>query len=166
MTGKADSPGRRFTFELEIEINPMLGLPDGEMASLILDGIFELDDRGVLFPGVTVPHAGERLFAVSLKSIGSTRSAVPKPTFRPVAAASSEMTSDDAKMLSDLENTEHGLSDVMAQQRMLRAKLMALEELYRTGGPLTDEDRAAAQCALAAYKALVRHHRRSTIRAL
>ena len=55
MTEKPRSEPRKFVFELTLGIDSSLSHSGGELATLILDGIFALDDRGLLLPGLTEP---------------------------------------------------------------------------------------------------------------
>jgi hypothetical protein len=170
MTSSSFPGGRNFVFELEVEISSILALSPGEFGSLILDGLYELDHKGELFPAVTVPVAGDRLLVASIKAIGFQRSAEPdglrQPKSKNVTAMVERKNSEDVNLSSELEAAYIQLGDVLAEQRMLWAKLIGLEEIFRSGALVSGENRAMAQRALAAHKALVRHHRLSTILAL
>ncbi len=54
----------------------------------------------------------------------------------------------------------------MAEQRMLLAKMMGLEAIFKSSDPISEADRDHAQKLLRASAALVRHHNKSTKPAL
>ena len=72
-----------YIFELTLGINADLTLSAGELATLVLNGLFALEERNTLFTGITEPY--DRLRLASMNATGfersgrSIRSPVPLP---------------------------------------------------------------------------------------
>src|SRR5262249_26035546 len=63
----------RYAFELEMEINSILTFSAGELGALVGDGLFAMDDLGILFPGVKSPDVGDRLTSIRIGAVGYGR---------------------------------------------------------------------------------------------
>jgi len=159
--------GRHFVFEVELEINPTLYLAPGELATLLLDGLFALDEDDRLFPGATDP---ERILSASAMSCGHSRYSEPgRPPIR--SAPSSDRpaqprTEEDDGILINLNDAFFDIEKVLMEQRTLIFKIRGLEEDLRSSSSLSEADRLYAQKLLRASAALVKHHNRSTKLAL
>jgi len=73
MTRTSFPASQHFFFEMELAVSSALGLSSGELAMLLSDGLSALDDRGLLFPGITTPDRGDRLLGVKIGAIGYER---------------------------------------------------------------------------------------------
>ena len=71
-------PGtHQYVFELRLGINSALTFSAGEISTLVLDGLFALEEQGMLFPGVTEPE--DRLRIAGMDAIGYQRSRRASP---------------------------------------------------------------------------------------
>ena len=71
-------PGtHQFVFELTLGINSALTLSSGELSTLVLDGLFALEEQDMLFPGITEPR--DRLRMARMNAIGYERSGLSTP---------------------------------------------------------------------------------------
>jgi hypothetical protein len=61
----------RYVFELMVDIDSAVGLSAGELAALVVEGLFALDQQGVLFPGLTTPEHRLITFASALSPIAA-----------------------------------------------------------------------------------------------
>ena len=63
----------RYCFEMEMEVSSALTFSAGELCVLVTDGLFALDDMGILFPGVQKPDVGDRLISIRMGATGYMR---------------------------------------------------------------------------------------------
>jgi hypothetical protein len=154
MSGNAHT-GRRFSFSVGIDINPHYGFTYAELMELLSDGLFAMDEAGLLFPGVSIPGEGERLFGVSVGPLDQLVSRRP-----PKADDSYEallrrrrVSAADETLGSELYEAAMAVGVGLLRQRMLKARMMALIEAASTGSktqPLAtmrEDSRAALTAA-------------------
>jgi hypothetical protein len=148
---------QRFVFELELEISRAFGLLAGELATLLADGLIEMDHQGILFPGVTTPEAGDRLLGVGIGAIGyGTRSRTGPVDVTPQQgeAAGGPVGKLNRDQEERLDGAQFDLQAVQGQLRMLMAKLRGMLDRSHHRTPLTAADQATAESLLAASAAV------------
>lgn len=150
--------GRRFSFELTVEITDTLCLTAGDMSELLLDGLLALDEEGILFPGVTVPGNGDRLLDVGIKLVGYARPAGlgnGNDAYRALMAAPSRKADKESLEIGErLRGAAAQMHASVLRQRMLIARLRALGGDVGTPATADDVDRAVAEGLIAAAEAV------------
>jgi hypothetical protein len=144
--------GRRFSFELNTEITSVLLFSPGELAELFSDGLFALDKAGQLFPGVTVPAAGERLLSVELGPVGFARPEEPgslRVTYEDLMARGQSRPAH-THVAVRLNDAATALQACVMRQRMLIARMRAVEEMTRRPRAIVHVDRDAAEVMITA----------------
>jgi hypothetical protein len=151
--------GRRFSFSVRIDINPHFGFTYAELMELLSDGLFAMDEAGLLFPGVSIPGDGQRLFGVRVGPLDQLASLRP-----PKADVSYEallkrrrVSAADETLGSELYDAAMAIGIGLLRQRMLKARMMALNETATTGSrtqPLAAM-RDDSKVALAAARRLI-----------
>ena len=112
--------GLRFAYELEIEITPALSLSAGELDNLILDGLFALDEQGILFPGVNTPSAGLRLIEAGIGAVGYARTGNAAPAdeaYRRLMQRKGRVTKTSRQLEARLEEAAASLGAALLCQR-------------------------------------------------
>jgi hypothetical protein len=138
-------------FEATIGIHSALSFSPGDLSGLLTNALFDLDEEGRLFPGVTEPE--DRLRMVGMQPIGYERSA-------DVAGSDHEMLDptrlpkEKQELRVRLEEAGEALDAVMLRQRMLGAKLNALFNRCHYRAPLSAEDMQKAETLLVAAEAI------------
>jgi hypothetical protein len=149
-------PGtREYVFELRLGINSVLTLSAGELSTLVLDGLFTLEEQDLLFPGVTQPE--DRLRRASMEPSGYGRSAHAAPISGKYArwmASLRPATGRRRELKYRLDDAVEALSSAMVRQRMLMAKMTSLSDKCFDSPALTDADRESAEVHLAAAEAI------------
>src|SRR5271165_738617 len=128
MTHDAPPRGRRFAFNVELEVNRRLVFSAGDLAELLGDGMISLDHAGLMFPGVSIPKAGDRLLNVSVMVTGFARddaSAAVDARYAELMAGKRPRRVDP--IVDQLQKVMAGLRLATLRQRMLMARLMAME---------------------------------------
>jgi hypothetical protein len=150
---------RQYEFKVELGLNPRYALSAGEMAEFLADGLLAVDEAGLLFPGVSIPGHGERLWRVSVEALGFARTATATESDRSIRllAARAPRNKSDQRRWDSLTEAGAELGVAILRQRMLEARLGALEEEFAPSAaePQSPEARAALQAALAAVQRLV-----------
>jgi hypothetical protein len=145
---------RRFSFELTVNITSSLSIAAGELSELLLDGIFALDEEGILFPGVTIPGNGDRLVEASIRLAGYARPAEltdPGTAYRALMAGKGRRPSQANDELGErLRNAAAELHAGVLRQRMLIARLRALGGEIGGAGPVADMDPVVAEALITA----------------
>lgn len=145
----------RYMFEMLVDIDRAVIFSAGELAALIVDGLFALDQQAALFPGITSPE--NRLATVSLGAIGHRRRARAAPVDQ---AYSRLMTSnwrpgrEDRSLKDDLEKAGEQMIGIILRQRMLMALIQGLVNRCRHPTALTDADRLQGESLIAATDAI------------
>jgi hypothetical protein len=149
-------PGtNEFIFELTLGINSVLGLSPGELSTLVVDGLFALEDQGLLFPGVTEPEDCLRM--AGMQPIGYQRSErVPAAdgAYRQLIANRRPPTGRKRELKDTLDEAVDALGAAMLRVRMLAAKMTSISDKCFDAGALKDADRASAAALLAAAEAI------------
>ena len=164
MSGHILPSGRRYSFEVDMEIDNSLGLTPGELSAFLLDALFDLDHQGLLFPGITEPKAGARVLSGSVAPTGYRRG-VNQGTYtaahRNPGMTPEARSSDETALYDELEAVWFPLEDLFKEQRMFQAKLLGLLDQLRSADPLSDADRQRAGRLLKASQNLIRRHGKS-----
>jgi hypothetical protein len=149
-------PGtHEYIFELKLGINSVLGLSAGELSNLVLDGLFALEDQGLLFPGVTEPEDCLRM--AGMEPLGYRRSAsegLGDGAYRQLLASLRPPTGRKRELKDRLDEACETLGAAILRQRMLMAKMHGLSDKTFNPGALKDADRAGAEALLAAAEAI------------
>jgi hypothetical protein len=167
MSERVIQASRRYTFEVELEINNALALTPGELSTYLLDALFAMDCEGTLIPGLTQPEAGAVVLSGCVAPIGYRRG-VDQGTYgeaRRTAAHEPSLgeqpvtrSPEDIALLNQLEPLWLPLSVLFKEERLFQAKLFGMLDLLRSTDPLTDADRQQAEQLFNASQALFRHH--------
>ena len=147
----------RFLYELEVEINSMLSISSGELALLLTDGLFALDEEGLLFPGATIPET--RLQKATIGAIGYgrwDRSPPLSAVYRSLLDREPAETDPDRPLFVLAESALAALGGCAMRQKTLMGRLLAIGDRCRHGDTLSDEDRAAAMVVVGAALDLAR----------
>ena len=148
-----------FTFELELEVSTALSLSPGDLCSLVLPALFELDIQGVLFPGVKSPGIRNRLISANMKATGYCRGDTVPPideVYRNLMSRTRRRKSESGQGLSErLHGVAVTLGTAVLNQQMLIAKLSGLAEKSTEPAALTDADVMIIEALLGAADAVV-----------
>ena len=154
MTRSLSPDTRRFSFELTVEITSSLSISAGELSELLLDGIFALDEEGILFPGVTIPANGYRLIDGSIRLAGYARPgglADPDAAYHALMAGKGRRPSTATQKIGDrLRKAAAELHAAVLRQRMLIARLRALGGEVGGADPVADMDPIVAEALITA----------------
>jgi hypothetical protein len=145
-----------YIFELTLGIHTALGLSAGELSTLIVDGLFILEDRGLLFPGVTEPE--DRLRMAGMQPIGYQRServSAADGAYRQLSGNRRPPTGRKRELKDTLDEAVETLGAAMLHVRMLAAKMTAASDKCSEPGALKDADRASADALLTAAQAII-----------
>jgi hypothetical protein len=145
---------QQFLFELELEISSALGFSAGELCELVIDGLFALDKKGRLFPGITTPNSENRLKRVTMGATGYGQSSRYHPVhnrYRRSMHRARRVT----KTVDRLENAACILMINLIPQRMLIAKLLGLTREFRGPSAATDAHQTRAEALLAGAEAVI-----------
>jgi hypothetical protein len=143
-----------YVFELTLGINSVLTFSAGDISTLFVDGLFALDEKGLLFPGVTVPE--DRLRIAGMQPIGYERSARGEPLGSAYRNLMMEKLPKWRLQLRErLDETVGAMDYAVLRQRMLMAKLSGLTDRCLHAPILSDEDRKTAEALLAAAEAII-----------
>jgi hypothetical protein len=148
------SDSLQFLFELELEISSALGFSAGELCELVIDGLFALDKKGSLFPGITTPSSENRLKRVTMGATGYGQSSRYHPVhnrYRRSMHRARRVT----KTVDRLEDAACILMMNLMPQRMLIAKLLGLTGALRQPSTATDADQTRAEALLSAAEAVI-----------
>lgn len=132
--------------------NSLLSLSPGEISSLFVDGLFALDEQGLLFPGVTVPEY--RLHIAGMEPIGYERTGPLEDARNSMVASPNDLPKDRRVLSRRLEAADNSLDAAILRQRMLSAKLGALRTRCHHLAEFTEQDRVSADALLAAAEAI------------
>jgi hypothetical protein len=147
-----------YCFEVEMEVNSALTFSAGELCALVTDGLFALDDMGLLFPGVQNPDVGDRLTSIRMGATGYMRglAAPTEDAYRRLMFGPKlPRTSKANRVLRErLEDARTDLSELMIYARVLMAKLLGMADKCDYLQAITDADRTIAEELLAAVKAI------------
>ena len=155
MSEKLRSEPRKFVFELTLGIDSSLSYSGGELATLILDGIFALDDRGLLFPGVTEPV--DRLQLASCGATGFERTDRSGPIDRAYEQLIAPRRRVSDAQLEFQQRLDAALTETtasMLRQNSLLAKIRGLSDRGFFGGRIKEEDRRSAEALVGAAEAI------------
>jgi hypothetical protein len=144
----------RYVFELMVDIDSAVGLSAGELAALVVEGLFALDQQGVLFPGLTTPE--HRLITVCLCAIAYSswgRAAPVDKAYRRIIK--SQPIRDKRDFEYELESAFDGLSAVILRQRMLMAIIRGLANKCRHPTAFAEADGTRAFALIAAAEAII-----------
>ena len=119
--------GRRYSFEVTIDIGDELSFVPGELGTYLADGLYELDRTNLLFPGLKTPMFGERLLGVACHQTGYEHRPATSQDTKPdiIEAVGSE---EQQALLSDLEGAVLRVSDMLRDLRLIKAKADATLE--------------------------------------
>jgi hypothetical protein len=138
-------------------ISSALTFSAGELCALVTDGLFALDELGILFPGVKSPDIGNRLTSISMGAVGYRRG-LAAPTgdaYRRLIFGPKRRTSKANRELKErLEDASVSLGEAMIYGRVLMAKLIGLTDKCSYPQAITDADRTIAEALLAAAEAM------------
>lgn len=157
MTRAPFPPSQHFLFEIEVGVSSALALSSGELAMLISDGLSALDDRGLLFPGVTTPDRGNRLLGVKIGAIGYQRFGRTGPAdeaYRRLFMGRGRRRSHRS-LGERLDSRIVELSAGLINQRMLIARLTGLSDKCRHPTALSDADRTIGEALLTASDTII-----------
>jgi hypothetical protein len=147
----------RYCFEMEMEVNSVLTFSAGELCALVGDGLFALDDLGILFPGVKNPDVGDRLTRIRIGATGYMRG-LAAPTgdaYRRLMFGPKPRASKTNRALKQrLEEASTDLGEAMIYARVLMAKLIGLTDKCSYPQAITDADQTIAEELLATVEAL------------
>jgi hypothetical protein len=143
-----------YVFEMMVGINSALILSAGEISSLFIDGLFALDEQGLLFPGVTTPE--DRLRLAGMEPMGYERFRRSRPEGDAYTSALAMTLPKNKRHLRDrLEKAETSLGAAISRQRMLCAKLSSVRDSALHTRRSTEENRKSAEALLAAAEAII-----------
>ena len=154
------SKGRVHEFRIALEVSAALDMPASELGSLLLDGIFALDEHGLLFPGVTWPPIEDRLLMGSVEVDRTARPAAMPATSAVYRHLMGKTPRRTPPLLADItDDLDHAVSEVEAASLVLRSfigQLRGFAMAARSADP-TDLNREKAAATMEAANALVRH---------
>jgi hypothetical protein len=140
-----------YVFEATIGIHSALSFSSGDVSQLLTNALFDLDEEGRLFPGITDPE--DRLRMVGMHPIGYERS-VRDTRSEDETLDPTRLPKEKQELRVRLEEAGEALDAVMLRQRMLGAKLNALFNRCHYRTPLSAEDKQKAETLLAAAEAI------------
>jgi hypothetical protein len=151
--------GRRYQFELELEIDNSLAIPVGELGATIIELIFSDNGQAQLFPGVTELGYGGRLKAGSIRAVGYAMRA-DRGTYCSARknrdAEPAIRNADDEDVGEDLAEASQSLDTLTRELRMFMAKIEALREKIASPDEIDAKDRALAGKLLSASGAILK----------
>ncbi|MBB5374497.1 hypothetical protein [Acidocella aromatica] len=150
--------GRRYSFELDVEINDKLGFVPGELGTYLADALFELDHAGLLFAGLSTPKPGERLLSVAFRQTGYARGADAHPVEAQASYDLPHRPEDQRELLASLEDAVLRLSDLLRDSRLLKAKADATRDALRPTIVWTKTETKRAEQLLTAITSLLEAH--------
>lgn len=174
MSERVIPASRHYAFEVDLEINNALGVTPGELSAYLLDALFDMDMRGILFPGLIQPEAGQVVLSGRVAPVGYRRGldqgtygeSRRKPPLRSILGEQPTGSDQENKALRDqLETVWIPLSNLFMEQRLFQAKLFGMLDLLRSTDHVTDTDWQRARQLFKASQALFRDHAK-TIRPL
>jgi hypothetical protein len=116
-----------YVFELTLGINSALMFSAGALSTLVLDGLFALEEQDLLFPGVTEPE--DRLRIASMDAIGYERSGRSSPigdADRRLLADPRDLPKGQRDLKGRLDEALAKMEAVILRQHMLVAKMVGL----------------------------------------
>lgn len=141
----------RFQYELDVEISAAFSISSGELGMMLADGLFALDEEGILFPGATVPET--RLQKATIGAIGYSRWDRSPPlgrAYRHLLDREPAKADRDHPLFDLAERALAILGASSMKQRTLMSRLLAISDRCRHGNVLSDEERAAAVVVVSA----------------
>jgi hypothetical protein len=129
MSDRFPRPSRRYTFDLELEVDRSFAFAAGDLAELLGEGMITLDHAGLMFPGVSLPPTGRLLLNVSVQATGFARGGIPAPAdpqaTKPTKPAAGRRQKRDG-IVEQLDSVIVWLGPATLRQRILLARLMAI----------------------------------------
>jgi hypothetical protein len=153
---RGEFPGTyQYAFEVRLGINSALTLSAGELSTLVLDGLFAMDEQGTLFPGVTEPE--DRLRMASMDAIAYERLGRSVPygdAYDRLIKTIGRAARGKRELKERLDDALAKLGATMLRQRILMAQMRGLSDRCMYTDALTDAERTRAATLIAATEAI------------
>jgi hypothetical protein len=153
---RGEFPGTyQYAFEVRLGINSALTLSAGELSTLVLDGLFAMDEQGTLFPGVTEPE--DRLRMASMDAIAYERLGRSVPygdAYDRLIKTIGRAARGKRELKERLDDALAKLGATMLRQRILMAQMRGLSDRCMYTDALTDAERTRAATLIAATETI------------
>jgi hypothetical protein len=155
VTRKKYPETHRYVFEMKLDIDSAVVFSAGELAAFVVDGLFALDRRAELFPGITNPE--NRLITVSLGAIGYRRWGRAAPVdkaYRRAMTTRWRPGREERTLKDDLETAREEIGELIMRQRMMMALMQGLENKCGYPTTLTDAEGVLGEALLDATQSI------------
>ena len=150
---------RKLDYHVTLEIAAEIDLRSEAITSHLLDAIFEMDDRGILLPGITTPRPAERLVGASVELISPDRLPFPRNASaayeRLMGRAGRRRLIPPGQLAEQLASVAQQLDLLVARQASFCQQLHCLAAAVGSSTPLTVAEKASVTTALQAANALL-----------
>ncbi len=124
-----------YDLRVRLDITATLDIPIAEVGGLVIDGLFALDDQGLLFPGITIPDGPERLVNASVHVEGYSRPSVVPPVNKAFEKLMGRrrvvQPPKESDLLEAVDNAVILLVAMQRQQRMFVAQMSSVAAAVR-----------------------------------